>query len=184
MAGLALLAACAGITERSAREEDVAGLLRSLKEAQQRGEVGSVEGHLFLLMPGVATTLKNWTVTLLPLSPSLEAAVVAARERYERSGRAPLSAEALARARRPIEDSRDEITRLGYPDLIRTVKTETQEPKFTFQDVPQGRWLVLAEFPSKVSTLMWASPVEIQSGQVTRRPLNDWTIWLEGLSSP
>jgi hypothetical protein len=182
VAGVALLTACAGVTTETAPREGVVALLRSLNEAKGKGEVGSVEGHLFLLMPGVPTPLKDWPVTLIPLSPSLEAAVAEARERYERNGRAPLAAEALARAREPIQASLKEAADLGHGDLIRTAKTGTQEPKFTFQEVPQGRWLLVAELPSKVSMLLWASPVTVSTGQVTRQPLNDSTIWLEGLS--
>jgi hypothetical protein len=146
------------------------------------GDVGSVEGHLFLLMPGVPTPLKNWPVRLIPLSPSLEATLGMSQERFTRGGGTPLSAQALARARRPIDDYLKEVAALGHSELIGSAMTGALEPKFTFQEVPQGRWLLLAELPSKISVLLWAVPISVAKGELTRQPLNDRNIWLEGLT--
>lgn len=178
---LAVLSSCAGLAGKG-QEQDLQGLLRSLKEAKQNGTVGTVEGYAFLVMPGVPTPLKNWPVRLLPLSPSLEAAVSAAHEQFVRGGRAPLAAEAFNRARQPITDYASEVARLGHGDLILTVKTAPGEPRFAFDEVPAGRWLLVTELPSKISVLLWAVPVTVTKGEVTHQSLNDGKIWLEGLT--
>lgn len=177
---LAFLSACGRLAARE-QEPDLSGLLRSLSEAKRGGQVGSVEGFVYLIMPGVPTPLKDWTVELIPLSPTLEASVASAQERFARNGRAPLSAEALGRARQPIGDYLKQVASLGRGELILTAKTATQEPKFTFKEVPVGRWLIMAELPSKISVLLWAHPVTVVEGEVTRQSLNDGNIWLEGL---
>ena len=177
---LLLLSACVGLPGRTG-EQDLSALLRSLKEAGQKGEVGSVEGNLYLIMPGPPTPLKDWPVTLIPLPPALEATVAAAHAQFTRSGRMPLSAEALARARDSITTYPNEVAALGYSELIRTVKTAAAEPKFSFQGIPHGRWLLLAELPSKITVLLWAVPVTVTTGEVTWQTLNDGIIWLEGL---
>jgi hypothetical protein len=122
-------------------------------------------------------------VTLIPLPPALEAALARPKDQFLARGRAPLSATALALARQPITDYIKRLEATGHTGLTRTVKTESgPDPKFTFQDVAQGRWLLLAGLPSTISVLLWAVPVTVTSGEVTRQSLNDTNIWLEGLT--
>lgn len=182
LVGLAFLSACGGLAGRT-KEGDVSEWLRTLHEAKQKGEVGSVEGYLYLMLPGPPTPLRDWPVTLSPLPPTLESAVRLAREQFARTGRMPLTADALRLARQPITDYMKMLQATGYKELIRTVKTDTgTDPKFTFHDVPQGRWLLLAELPSKISVLLWAVPVTVTKGEVAWQSLNDKSLWLEGLT--
>jgi len=178
---LALLSACGGVAGR-AREQEISLLLLSLKEAEQKREVGTVEGYLYLVEPGVPTALRDWPVTLIPLPPTIEGAVTRAKTEFAAHGRNPLSAKALTVAHQPIEAYMKSLQAGGHDELIKQVKTETGvNPKFTFQDVPQGRWLLLAKLPSPISVLLWAVPVTVTSGGVTWQSLNDKNIWLEGL---
>ena len=180
--GLAFLTACGGLAGRT-QEGDVSEWLRTLDEAKHKGEVGSVAGFLYLMMPGLPTPLRDWPVRLIPLSPTLEKAVSLSREQFERGGRIPLTAEALKQAAQPIADTMKRLEATGHKELIRLVNTETgADPTFTFQDVPQGRWLLLAELPSTLSVLLWAQPVTVSKGQVTRQSLNDTSVWLEGMT--
>jgi hypothetical protein len=180
--GLAFLTACGGLAGRT-KDGDVPEWLRTLHEAQQKGEVGSVEGYLYLILPGPPIPLRDWPVTLIPLPPTLEASVSLARGQFARTGRIPLTADALRLAYQPITDYIKELTATGHKDLIRTVKTVKEtDPKFTFQDVPQGRWLLLAQLPSKISVLLWVVPVTVTKGEVTWQSLNDKNLWLEGLT--
>lgn len=179
---LTLLTACGGLAGGT-KEGDSTELFRVLSETQQKGEIGSVEGLLYLWLPGPPTPLRDWPVTLIPLPPTLEDAVRSAREQFTKSGRTPLTADALNQARQPITDYMKRLAATGHQELIRTVKTETgTDPKFTFQDVPQGRWLLLAELPSKISVLLWATPVTVTKGKPTWQSLNDKSVWLEGLT--
>jgi len=178
---LALVSACGGVAGR-AGEQEISLLLLSLKEAEQKREVGAVEGYLYLVEPGVPTPLKDWPVTLIPLPPTIEDAVTRAKTQFAAHDRMPLSAKALTVAHQPIDAYMRSLQAGGHDKLIKRVKTETGvDPKFTFQDVPQGRWLLLAELPSPISVLLWAVPVTVTSGGVTWQSLNDKNIWLEGL---
>ena len=181
--GLAFLSACGGLAGR-AKEDDLSELLRTLDEAKQKGKVGSVAGFLYLFLPGPPTPLRDWPVTLIPLPPTLESAVSLPHEQFARTGRMPLTAAALESAGQPINDYMKRLEATGHKELIRRVNTETgADPKFTFQDVPQGRWLLLADLPSKISVLLWAVPVTVTEGQVTWQSLNDKSLWLEGLTA-
>lgn len=182
--GVAFLTACGG-SVATRKDGDLSDWLRTLHEAQQKGEVGSVEGYLYLFFPGPPTPLRNWPVALIPLPPTLEAAVNSARMQYLSNSRTPLTAQALAQARQPITDYMEALAATGYRELIRTVKTETgTDPKFVFQDLPPGRWLLLAELPSTISVLLWAVPVTVTPGSRTWQSLNDKSLWLEGTTAP
>lgn len=180
--GLVSLSACGGMAEKNV-QGDLPTLLRSVNEAKDKREVGSVAGFLALMLPGPPIPLRDWPVTLIPLPPTLERTVSLSRAQFTRSGRAPLTVDALDLARQPITDYMKQLAAAGGSDLIRTVRTETgTDPKFAFQDVPQGRWLLLAELPSKISVLFWAVPVTVTKGEQTWQSLNDKSLWLEGLT--
>jgi hypothetical protein len=182
LVSVAFLTAC-GRVAIAPPQHEIATLLGSIQEANQKGEVGSVGGYLYLILPGPPIPLRDWPVTLIPLPPTLEAAVAQSKERFMKTGRVPLTADALRQARQPITDYINHLVATGHQDLIRTVKTETGiDPKFTVQDVPPGRWLLLAELPAKVSVLLWAVPVTLTKGEQTWQSLNDKSLWLEGFT--
>jgi len=178
---LAALWGCGRFAEQTHRP-DTAALFRSLKEAGAAGRTGTIQGSLYLVHPGLPTMLREWSVTLLPLSPDQEAAISQAHERYLRTGREPLPADLFQGARRLLERLATQAKESGYGELVRITKTDTKEAKFVFSDVPEGRWLLTAELPGKLSMLLWASPVTVTAEKMTVRLLSDATIWLEGLT--
>ena len=178
---LTALCACGGLLD-GAHRPDGAAHFRSLKEAGAAGRTGTVQGFLYLVHPGLPSALREWSVTLLPLSPDQEAAISLAHERYLKSGRAPLSAGQFQEAHRLLDQIAAKSKESGYSDLIRTATTDTTQARFVFEDVPEGRWLLTAELPSKLSMLLWARPLTATAGKVTTWLLNDTTIWLEGLT--
>ncbi len=178
---LAVLSGCGRFAQETHRP-DTAALFRSLKEAGAAWRTGTIEGNLYLVHPGLASLLRDWSVTLLPLSPDQEAAINEVHERYVTNGREPLSADRFQHARGLLERLAAQTKELGYGELIRTATTDAKEAKFVFSDVPEGRWLLTAELPSKLSTLLWARPVTVTAGKATTWLLNDTTIWLEGLT--
>lgn len=178
----ALLSACGGLAGNT-REREISLLLQSLKEAEQKREVGTVEGNLYLAEPAVPTPLSDWPVLLIPLTPTLENAVTRAKKQFAANGRVPLSAKTLTMAHQPITNYLNELGASGRGELMRRTKTDPQgNPTFRFQDVPHGRWLLMAEISSQISVLLWALPVTVTRGEVTRQSLNDKNIWLEGLT--
>jgi hypothetical protein len=181
--GLLLVAGCAGIT-RGIQEPDWQSVLQTMQARKDHGEVGVVEGLLYLGRPGIPTLLRDKPVTLIPLPPELETVVAETRAQYAAGGFQPLPAEAFATAHQPITAAVIRLRAPEYRDLAREVKTATgADPEFRFQDVPAGRWLLLAELHSPISTLLWAMPVTVSAGTTTRQLLNDDTIWIEGLAS-
>lgn len=178
---LAALSACGQFAQETHRP-DTAALFRSLKEAGAAWRTGTIEGNLYLAHPGLPTVLRDWSVTLLPLSPEQEAAISEAHERYISNAREPMPADLFQQARRLLDRFASQTKELGYGELIRTATTDTKEGKFVFSDVPEGRWLLTAELPGKFSTLLWARPVTVTAGKMTTWLLNDTTIWLEGLT--
>jgi len=180
--GLVTLTACAGIGLQGGSRAEVSGYLATLRTHQQAGQTGTITGRLYLAQPGIPTPLIDWTVTLLPLSPEQETALHHAQAPYLEGDRRPLSAEQLEAARHVIAALRAAAETDGEAGLIRTAVTNRVDAAFTFTDVPEGRWLLTAELPGKLSTLLWAVPVSVTAGKSTVRMLNDSAVWLEGLN--
>lgn len=175
-----LLYACA-VAPTQLNRQDLQATLNRLDGARQAGRTGTITGHLYLLHPGLPTILRDQPVTLLPLSPALEATVEAFRAQYNRD-REPLSPANLERVIRLLRETREEVSATGHAELILTTTTDTKEAAFTFAAVPEGRWLLLAEFNTPLSLLLWASPITVTPQQSTPIRLNDETVWLEGLT--
>lgn len=179
--GLLTLTACAGLGLDGGHRTEIAGYLAALRAHQEAGHTGTITGRLYLAQPGVPTPLLDWTVTLLPLSPGQEAALERARAPYLEGDRAPLSPEQFETARQVIAGLRAAAEADRASGLIRTATTNRVDAAFTLTDVPEGRWLLTAELPGKLSTLLWAVPVSVTAGQTAVSVLNDSAVWLEGL---
>jgi hypothetical protein len=180
--GLLFVAGCAGVTG-GLQDPGWQSIAQTLQARKDHAEVGTVEGLLYLGRPGVPTPLRDAPVTLIPLPPGLETAVADARARYAAGGFQPLPTQAFAKAHQPITTAVRQLRASEYRELMREVKTASSvDPEFRFQDVPAGRWLLLAELRSPISTLLWAVPVTVTAGATTRQSLNDDTIWIEGLT--
>jgi len=180
--GLATLTACAGIGLQGGSRAEVSGYLATLRTHQAAGQTGTITGRLYLAQPGIPTPLVDWTVTLLPLSPGQETALHHAQAPYLTGDREPLSPEQFAAAHQFLEGVRAAAGSLDASGLIRTAVTNRVDAAFTFPDVPEGRWLLTAELPGKLSTLLWAFPVSVHAGKTAVPMLNDSAVWLEGLN--
>jgi hypothetical protein len=174
-----ILAGCAA-RHAAADRQELTAALQSFREAEAAGRTGTITGNFYLLYPAIPTILRDRPVTLLPLTPGLEAAINEAGDRYAGT-REPLSPEALAPARRLLDDASSAVKPLGGEKLIKTTRTDPKEASFTFADIPEGRWLLTAEFETPYSVLLWAVPVTVTAGHNTRQRLNDGNVWLEGL---
>lgn len=176
-----LLSACATISATGRSGSDLRATLAELQTHQEQGRTGSVWGFLYLREPGVPRSLKDWPVVLMPLTPGLEAAVQHARQAYRTGDYAPLPFHTLDQLKRTLDSYSAQLRDAGRGDLIRQVKTETgDDPKFEFTEVPEGRWLLLAELPAPPSLAVWVVPVTVTAGEATRQSLNDQTV-IEGL---
>lgn len=177
---LAALTGCAGIGHDPGPAADAA-YLATIAEHQVSGKTGTLLGRLYLAQPAVPTPLMGWTVTLFPLSPEQESALNQARSPYLDGGREPLSADRFDAARGFLNRLQAVAGDQHTPSFVRTATTNHEDAGFTFPDVPEGRWVLIAEFPGKVSTLLWAFPITVTSTKTTVQTLNDSAIWLEGL---
>lgn len=177
---LAALTGCAGIGHDPGPPADAA-YLATIAEHQVSGKTGTIAGRLYLAQPGIPTPLMDWTVTLLPLSPEQESALNQVRSPYLDGGREPLSPDRFEAARSFLNRLQVATEHLHSPSFVRSSTTNHVDAGFTFPDVPEGRWLLIAELPGKVSTLLWASPITVTATKTTVQILNDSAIWLEGL---
>lgn len=181
---VAMLSGCQGLaTHREGSELTQA--IEAIRQAQVESRTGSVKGSLFLGLIGANLPLQDWPVQLIPLTPSLDAAIRNAQKAFVGNGRRPLSPAELLRARHLIGRQITALQRMGHQELIFAVKTDkTDKPVFTFPSVPEGRWLLLSHLKSEVSLLLWAVPVTVRAAQETLQTLNDQTIWIEGFLAP
>lgn len=176
-----LVSACATMPQTGRADPDLPTTIARLQAHREQGRTGSVWGFLYLRNPGIATSLQDQLVTLLPLTPELETAVHHARQAYRAGDFAPLPFQALDRLRLALDSARTQLRGVGRGDLILQTRTEKgNEPRFEFREVPEGQWLLLAELPSPLSLAVWIVPVTITAGSATRQSLNDQTV-IEGL---
>lgn len=176
-----LLSACATMSGTGLPDSELPATLARLQTSGEQGRTGSIWGFLYLRQPAIPTPLKDWPVTLLPLTPGLETAVQRARQAYQAGGFAPLAFQTLDRLKQALDNHRTQLRDAGRGDLIRQVNTETgADPKFEFTEVPEGRWLLLAELPAPPSLAVWVVPVTVTAGAPTKQSLNDETV-IEGL---
>ncbi len=180
--GMAMLvSACATVSQTGRTDPDLPATLARLQAHREQGRTGSVWGFLYLREPGIPIPLKDRPVTLLPLTPELETAVQRVRQAYRASDFAPLPFQTLDRLKQALDSYRTQLKDAGRGDLIRQTRTDTaDDPKFEFSEVPEGRWLLLAELPSPPSLAVWIVPVTVTAGTATKQSLNDQTV-IEGL---
>jgi len=177
--GLAALSACA-LRQIGADQAELRPALQALEAAAAAGKTGTITGNLYLLNPGVPTLLRDHPVTVVPLTPRLEQAIAEIGRRYATT-HDPFPPAEAARAKQLLDDAVGAIKRLGGEAWIRTTRTEQDEAGFRFDQVPEGRWLLVAEFETRHSRLLWAVPVSVEAGTTTLKRLNDGNIWLDGL---
>jgi hypothetical protein len=176
-----LVSACATMSGTGRPDPDLTATVARLQAHREQGRTGSVWGFLYLRQPAVPTPLKDWPVTLLPMTPGLETAVQDVRQAYRTGDYAPLPFQTLDRLKQALNSYGAQLKDAGRGDLIRQVKTETgDDPKFEFREVPEGRWLLLAELPAPPSLAVWVVPITVTAGTATRQSLNDQTV-IEGL---
>jgi hypothetical protein len=179
-AGLLGLAACAGPSAtakpqaESPLERAVKGLLAS--EAEKR--LGSVRGIGFV-KASIVVFLAEGEVALIPSTPELEADMLRFHRRWQEGRRQPLSHEQAQEAFTRLTAHRLAVGRLGGESLIRFAHTDAQG-KFTFEQVPAGRWLAVTDMSTPVSGILWAIPIEVKAGEPTPLYLVDGNILLEG----
>lgn len=177
-----LLSACATAPAQIGQStSDLPATVSRLQANREQGRTGSVWGFLYLREPGVATPLKDHTVVLLPLTPQLQTVVQQTRQAYREGGYAPLPFQTLNQLKQALDAHLAQLRKAGRNDLIRHVKTETgDDPKFEFRDVPEGRWLLLAELPAPPTLAVWVVPVTVTAGAAAKQSLGDRTV-IEGM---
>lgn len=177
---LGLVCACAPAA-REGIPDPLTATLTGLQQRHAAHAVGIVRGYHFFSGPAALTRFRNSPVSLIPLSPDLEAAVTRAHEEYLAGRRAPLTPQAIQERWALLDRYVGGIKQRGFGALIRVETTDAKEAEFNFIDVPAGRWLLVAAVDTPLSAAYWAVPVEVQAGQSHLQNLLETNIWLEGL---
>lgn len=178
-AALLGLAACAGpvTTAKPAPESPLQLEVRGLLARQAEGRLGSVRGIGFI-KASIVVLLADGEVALLPSTPQLEFALASFHRRWQEGRRQPLPFQVAQEAFSLLTAQRAVVGRLGGESLLRFAKTN-QRGEFSIEQVPAGRWLLVTDFSTPVSALLWAVPVEVKAGQTTPVSLGDANILLE-----
>jgi len=176
------LAACAQAidTTKAPAPAPESGLQRGVRELlanHAAGRHGSVQGIGVIRGP-IADFLANEEVNLIPYSPELGATLKKIHGRWVEGRRQPLGMQELQRALVNLALQREVVKQLGGESLIHIAKTDKQG-QYRFEQVPEGRWLLVSGLNSEVSALLWAVPVEVIAGAVAETSLTDQNILLE-----
>lgn len=169
---LVLLTACAGpaatnaptpsAREQPPVEDPLRSVVQELLANQEAGRLRTVSGIGYVLAP-VAVPLADGDVSLIPSSPDLEAALARFQRQWHAGRRAPLPYGAFQTAFARLTAHRLAMGRAGGETFIRFA-TADDKGRFSFDRVPEGRWLLVADMSSPVSTLLWTVPVEVGGG--------------------
>jgi hypothetical protein len=127
----------------------------------EAGRVKTVSGAGYVVGP-IAVAMANGEVSLIPSAPALEATLAQLQRRWLAGRRQPLPFEAFQTAFIPLTQQRIAVGRAGGESLIRFASTDEQG-RFHFEGVPQGRWLLVADMSSPVSTILWALPIQVEA---------------------
>lgn len=177
--GLLLTGACA--TPTSDRQTDPLGeTLIRLQEARASRALGAVRGYV-IFTAEVFTRFKNHPVSLIPLSPDLEAAVTAVYYGYVAGRLAPLHGLKAQANFDMLERYVAAVKSRGQGDLVLLTKTDPTEAHFEFREVPAGRWLLVTRVVTSVSIAYWAIPIEVRPGVMIKQDLLETNLWIEGL---
>jgi len=164
---LLALTACAGpattaapsAKQQPAAESPVQRAVQELLANQAAGRLRTVSGVGYVLAP-IVVPLENGEVSLLPSAPYLESALARIQRQWVAGRRQPLPFEAFQRAFTLLTAHRLAVGRDGGEALVRFAKTD-DKGRFTFEQIPEGRWLLVADMSSPVSTLLWTVPVQL-----------------------
>ena len=179
------LAACAApmttptpaATPPPVTETPVRRAVRELLANQEAGRVHTISGVGFVIAP-IAVPLANAEVSLLPLTPDLESVLAKVQRRWLAGRRQPLPHEVFQAAFAVMTAQRVAVGRAGGEALIRFATTN-DKGAFEFDQIPEGRWLLVATMSSQVSTLLWTMPVEVGAEDPPQLFLTDANLLLE-----
>ncbi len=182
------LAACAGRVATAKpstehlpdAENPVKRAVRELLANREAGQVRTVSGVGYVLAP-IAVFLANGEVSLLPSTPDLESAMARLQRQWLAGRRQPLPYDAFRTAFARLTAQRNAVGQeTGGEALIHFAKTD-DKGNFTFEQVPEGRWLLVADMSSPVSILLWAVPVEVGAEDPAPLFLGEGNLLLEAL---
>lgn len=179
------LSACAGpattATPPAAQEppaqDRVQLTVQQLQTTQAAGRVHTLSGVGFVLAP-IAVFLANGQVSLIPSSPDLESALARVQRQWLAGRRQPLPFEAFQAAFARLTAQRVAVGQAGGETFVRFAKTDDQG-RFSFEQVPEGRWLLVGDMSSPVSILLWVVPVQIGREDPPLLFLGDGNLLLE-----
>jgi len=157
------------------------GIVQVLLANQAAGRIRTIGGVGYVTAP-IAVPLANGEVSLIPSTPDLEAALARLQRRWLNGKRLPLPYEAFQTAFTRLTAHRVQIGQAGGEALIRFATTD-ERGAFRFEQVPEGRWLLVADMSSPVSILLWAVPVEVGPEDPPLLFLVDGAILLEARSA-
>ena len=161
-------------------EASLKAILDGLRTNAAAGRTGTVKGIGNLdVSPAPLIVLSKGTVSLIPSTPELEAAVREIGRRWRAGGRRPVQVEEFQAAFGLLDRHAQAISALGGADLLRLAETDSNG-RFSFEAVPEGRWLLVTDLASPISALLWAISDHVSAGETTVVHLTNWNILVEG----
>jgi hypothetical protein len=167
--------------QQTARESRIQAIVRELLEKQAAGRVRTISGVGWINAP-MAVPLAHGTVSLIPSVPDLEADLIRVRRQWLAGKRQPLPPQAFEETFGRLTAHRVQVGEAGGEELIRFAETD-ERGGFTFGQVPEGRWLLVADMTSPVSILLWTIAVEVEAYDHPPVFLTDANLLLEARTS-
>lgn len=164
----------------SSSQTDLTILLDTIKQNHADGKTATLKGiGLITLPPGPPVVLDNAAISLIPSTPELESALLAAHRKWREGRRLPVSEAEFQATFRLLNRHVRTIQVMGYGQLLRFADTD-DKGRFTFDGVPAGRWLLVATMDSKISSILWAISGDLEAGKTANLHVSGDNILFEG----
>ena len=154
--------------------------LQTLQTSESAGRTGTLKGvGTINVSPAPPLLLATSSFSLIPSTPDLEALLDQIGRAWREGRRRPVSNPEFQAAFGLLDRHVLAVRALGGGAFIREAQSD-DKGGFTFDNVPEGRWLLVTELQTPVSALVWAIRGRVIVGKTTFVKVSETNVWIEG----
>lgn len=176
-------AAAPSVAEQQPDDAALNTSLQDLISSEAAGRTGTMKGlGVLIITPAPPILLAKGSFSLVPFTSDLEAKLRDIGRSWRQQQRHPVSVSEYQAAFDLLNRHVLAVRALNGQAFIREAESD-DKGRFTFERVPEGRWLLVTDMVSPVSALLWAIPGQVIAGQTTFVRVGNENILIEGRRS-